>query len=98
MLGCAACGTRLCGAFGFSNDRSLTYCVLTEIGGTCGPLVGSGAPSGVAALPLVLSVIGLVQCGGGGVRLARITPNAQPPRPAPAGSGSAPRWRWAPPA
>src|SRR5258706_8364325 len=64
MLGWVACDTRLCGAFGFSNEKSLTYWVLTEIGRACELPAARGSVMPVGLLPLELSVIGACPSGG----------------------------------
>src|SRR6185312_229636 len=49
ICGCCPCGASDCGAFGFSNERSLVYCASTFNWG--------GAASGVEPLPLVMKVV-----------------------------------------
>src|SRR5580693_6541016 len=48
--GCVVCCIRLCGARGFSNDKSLMYCALTI--SCCGP---SGIAGGMSLWPLPLA-------------------------------------------
>ena len=77
--GWLACGTRLCGAFGFSNDRSLTYWVLIWIGKPCGAPASAGRAPGWALAPLLLSVIGAVLLANWKAKVARRRAPVQPP-------------------
>src|ERR1044071_5392242 len=84
--GGAACCIRLCGARGFSKDRSLMYCALMM---SCWPCAVPGAVSGGWPLPVIGSDMFSVLLSAGcrrpqcAARLARIAPRLQcrPDRP-----------------
>src|SRR5690242_9478548 len=57
--GCCGLGVRARGAFGFSNEKSFTYCMSTPICGTG----GCGAPGCGAGPPLVVDIV-LSACAG----------------------------------
>src|SRR6516162_3916623 len=79
--GCCGLGVRARGAFGFSNEKSFTYCISTPICGTgvCGaPVCGAGPPFVVdiviSAWPAWLTCAGAANNAGKQRRLAVQSP------------------------
>src|ERR1700722_1085883 len=65
-VGAVACCVRLCGARGFSNDRSLMYWALTinrceeSASAAAGAATGAGAAAGVPSWPFFLVVLAMI--------------------------------------
>src|SRR5215468_788921 len=64
ICGCCCCCISDCGAFGFSNEKSLEYCTRTlRLGAVMSEAAGAGLPPPFTPSPFVVVMVSLRPCG-----------------------------------